>query len=150
MGSNTFPSEIVMVRLQGDFAKPPEKRFNYKHCFDGLFRVSRLLFHFNCSAWLSPLGFYQPILRFLTISELVPFWRWSLSFEQGCMWLIDYWWRALIIDGPRRRSIIACARRRPKCFPCDLDERQSARFVGFLFHWLFILLPQRAQIIYWT
>ena len=39
-GSNTFPSEIVMVRLQGDFAKPPEKRFNYKHCFDALFRVS--------------------------------------------------------------------------------------------------------------
>jgi hypothetical protein len=32
--------EIVMVRLQGDFAKPPEKRFNYKHCFDALFRVS--------------------------------------------------------------------------------------------------------------
>ena len=31
--------EIVMVRLQGDFAKPPEKRFNYKHCFDALFRV---------------------------------------------------------------------------------------------------------------
>jgi hypothetical protein len=29
-----------MVRLQGDFAKPPEKRFNYKHCFDALFRVS--------------------------------------------------------------------------------------------------------------
>ena len=27
------------VRLQGDFAKPPEKRFNYKHCFDALFRV---------------------------------------------------------------------------------------------------------------
>ena len=33
-------TEIVMVRLQGDFAKPPEKRFNYKHCFDALFRVS--------------------------------------------------------------------------------------------------------------
>ena len=32
-------SEIVMVRLQGDFAKLPEKRFNYKHCFDALFRV---------------------------------------------------------------------------------------------------------------
>ncbi|KAF9055338.1 mitochondrial carrier [Hymenopellis radicata] len=34
------PGEIVMVRLQGDFAKPPEKRFNYKHCFDALFRMS--------------------------------------------------------------------------------------------------------------
>ncbi|KAG5648685.1 hypothetical protein DXG03_000031 [Asterophora parasitica] len=34
-------SEIVMVRLQGDFAKPPEKRFNYKHCFDALFRMVR-------------------------------------------------------------------------------------------------------------
>jgi hypothetical protein len=32
-------TEIVMVRLQGDFAKPPEKRFNYKNCFDALFRV---------------------------------------------------------------------------------------------------------------
>ncbi|KAJ7922754.1 mitochondrial carrier domain-containing protein [Mycena leptocephala] len=31
------PGEIVMVRLQGDFAKPLEKRFNYKNCFDVLF-----------------------------------------------------------------------------------------------------------------
>ncbi len=31
--------EIMMVRLQGDFAKPPEKRLNYKNCIDGLFRV---------------------------------------------------------------------------------------------------------------
>jgi dicarboxylate transporter 10 len=37
---NLLELEIVMVRLQGDFAKPPEKRFNYKHCFDALFRVS--------------------------------------------------------------------------------------------------------------
>ena len=36
---NLENAEIVMVRLQGDFAKPPEKRFNYKHCFDALFRV---------------------------------------------------------------------------------------------------------------
>ena len=36
---NPCNTEIVMVRLQGDFAKPPEKRFNYKHCFDALFRV---------------------------------------------------------------------------------------------------------------
>ncbi|KAK0470875.1 dicarboxylic acid transporter [Armillaria novae-zelandiae] len=35
------PGEIVMVRLQGDFAKPPEKRFNYKHCIDALFRMVR-------------------------------------------------------------------------------------------------------------
>ncbi|CAL1710385.1 unnamed protein product [Somion occarium] len=35
------PGEIVMVRLQGDFGKPPEKRFNYKHCFDALFRMVR-------------------------------------------------------------------------------------------------------------
>ncbi|KAJ3850044.1 mitochondrial carrier domain-containing protein [Lentinula lateritia] len=35
------PGEIVMVRLQGDFAKPPEKRFNYRHCFDALFRMVR-------------------------------------------------------------------------------------------------------------
>ena len=28
------------VRLQGDMAKPLDKRLNYKHCFDGLFRAS--------------------------------------------------------------------------------------------------------------
>ncbi|KAG7441521.1 uncharacterized protein BT62DRAFT_1080055 [Guyanagaster necrorhizus] len=33
--------EIVMVRLQGDFAKPLEKRFNYKNCIDALFRMVR-------------------------------------------------------------------------------------------------------------
>ncbi len=31
--------EIIMVRMQGDFAKPPEKRLNYKNCLDGLYRV---------------------------------------------------------------------------------------------------------------
>ncbi|KAL4251174.1 mitochondrial carrier family protein [Abortiporus biennis] len=35
------PGEIMMVRLQGDFAKPPEKRLNYKNCIDGLFRMVR-------------------------------------------------------------------------------------------------------------
>ncbi|KAH8116624.1 mitochondrial carrier domain-containing protein [Phellopilus nigrolimitatus] len=30
-----------MVRLQGDFAKPHEKRLNYKNCFDGIYRVVR-------------------------------------------------------------------------------------------------------------
>ncbi|KAI0051573.1 mitochondrial carrier [Auriscalpium vulgare] len=35
------PGEIVMVRMQGDFAKPPEKRFNYKHGLDALFRMVR-------------------------------------------------------------------------------------------------------------
>ncbi|KIM30832.1 hypothetical protein M408DRAFT_327792 [Serendipita vermifera MAFF 305830] len=35
------PAEIIMVRMQGDFAKPPEKRLNYKNCFDGLFRMIR-------------------------------------------------------------------------------------------------------------
>ncbi|OCH91759.1 dicarboxylic acid transporter [Obba rivulosa] len=29
------------VRLQGDFAKPPEKRLNYKNCIDGLVRMVR-------------------------------------------------------------------------------------------------------------
>jgi len=33
------PGEIMMVRLQGDFAKPPEKRLNYKNCLDGLYRM---------------------------------------------------------------------------------------------------------------
>jgi len=35
------PGEIIMVRMQGDYAKVPEKRLNYKHCFDGLFRMVR-------------------------------------------------------------------------------------------------------------
>lgn len=35
------PAEAIMVRMQGDFAKPPEKRLNYKHCFDGLYKVTR-------------------------------------------------------------------------------------------------------------
>ncbi|KAF8507534.1 mitochondrial carrier domain-containing protein [Gautieria morchelliformis] len=35
------PAEIIMVRMQGDFAKAPEKRLNYKNCFDGLFRMVR-------------------------------------------------------------------------------------------------------------
>lgn len=35
------PGEIIMVRMQADMAKPPEKRLNYKHCFDGLFRMVR-------------------------------------------------------------------------------------------------------------
>lgn len=39
------PAEIIMVRMQGDFAKPPEKRLNYKNCFDGLFRVRRGHWH---------------------------------------------------------------------------------------------------------
>jgi hypothetical protein len=33
------PGEIIMVRMQGDKGKPPEKRFNYKHSIDALFRV---------------------------------------------------------------------------------------------------------------
>ncbi|RPD56508.1 dicarboxylic acid transporter [Lentinus tigrinus ALCF2SS1-7] len=35
------PGEIMMVRLQGDFAKPPEKRLNYKNSIDGLIRMVR-------------------------------------------------------------------------------------------------------------
>ncbi|KAJ7900474.1 mitochondrial carrier domain-containing protein [Mycena leptocephala] len=54
------PGEIVMVRLQGDFAKPPEKWFNYKNCFDALFRVrfrpslslSSQLFVFYVLTWV--------------------------------------------------------------------------------------------------
>jgi hypothetical protein len=30
---------LVQVRMQGDAAKPLEKRLNYRHCFDALFRV---------------------------------------------------------------------------------------------------------------
>ncbi|OCB92021.1 mitochondrial carrier [Sanghuangporus baumii] len=35
------PGEIMMVRMQGDFAKPHEKRLNYKHSLDGLYRMVR-------------------------------------------------------------------------------------------------------------
>ncbi|TFK91295.1 dicarboxylic acid transporter [Polyporus arcularius HHB13444] len=35
------PGEILMVRMQGDFAKPPEKRLNYKNSIDGLIRMVR-------------------------------------------------------------------------------------------------------------
>ncbi|KAL1659546.1 mitochondrial carrier domain-containing protein [Schizophyllum commune] len=34
------PGEIVMVRLQGDAAKPPEKQFKYKHAIDALVRMT--------------------------------------------------------------------------------------------------------------
>lgn len=33
------PGEIMMVRMQADMAKPPEKRLNYKNSIDGLIRV---------------------------------------------------------------------------------------------------------------
>ncbi|PCH37144.1 dicarboxylic acid transporter [Wolfiporia cocos MD-104 SS10] len=33
------PGELIMVRLQSDFAKPPEKRLNYKNSIDGLTRM---------------------------------------------------------------------------------------------------------------
>ena len=36
------PADIILVRMQADDAKPPAKRFYYKHCFDGLSRVSIL------------------------------------------------------------------------------------------------------------
>ena len=42
-----------MVRLQGDFAKPPEKRFNYKHCFDALYRVRWFSMHLLFPAMMS-------------------------------------------------------------------------------------------------
>ncbi|KAL1746223.1 mitochondrial carrier domain-containing protein [Schizophyllum fasciatum] len=35
------PGEIVMVRLQADAAKPPEKQFKYKHALDALVRMVR-------------------------------------------------------------------------------------------------------------
>ena len=52
-----------MVRLQGDFAKPPEKRFGYKNCFDALFRVRFFLLPFS--------GFVL-FLLFLLFTSLLP------------------------------------------------------------------------------
>ena len=39
----TSVTEILMVRMQGDFAKPPEKRLNYKNSVHGLYRVRTTL-----------------------------------------------------------------------------------------------------------
>ncbi len=35
------PGDVLNVRMQSDFAKPPEKRWNYKHALDGLLRMIR-------------------------------------------------------------------------------------------------------------
>lgn len=35
------PGDVLNVRMQSDFAKPPEKRWNYKHAVDGLVRMVR-------------------------------------------------------------------------------------------------------------
>ncbi|KZV76901.1 dicarboxylic acid transporter [Peniophora sp. CONT] len=35
------PGEILMVRMQGDKAKPPEKRYNYRNSVVGLYRMIR-------------------------------------------------------------------------------------------------------------
>jgi len=69
-------TEIVMVRLQGDFAKPPEKRFNYKHCFDALFRVSLQLWPSDCSPFLF-LSLYFPVTGCARyhLAERKPPWR---------------------------------------------------------------------------
>lgn len=34
-----FPVDIILVRMTADASKPLAERVNYKHCFDGLFRV---------------------------------------------------------------------------------------------------------------
>lgn len=35
------PGDVVTVRLQNDIKLPPEKRRNYKHVFDGLYRIQK-------------------------------------------------------------------------------------------------------------
>jgi dicarboxylate transporter 10 len=35
------PADVVNVRMQNDTKLPPELRRNYKHCFDGLYRIVR-------------------------------------------------------------------------------------------------------------
>ena len=35
------PADVVLVRLQADGRQPPEKRRNYRHALDGLYRVAR-------------------------------------------------------------------------------------------------------------
>ncbi|KAG9029423.1 Mitochondrial dicarboxylate transporter [Tulasnella sp. JGI-2019a] len=70
------PGEILMVRMQGDFAKAPEKRLNYKNCFDGLFRMIR-------EEGVSSLtrGIYPNVIRsmLMNASQLAAY-DWSKSF----------------------------------------------------------------------
>jgi len=47
------PGEIMMVRMQADMAKPPEKRLNYKHSIDGLIRMTR---EEGLSSWTRGMG----------------------------------------------------------------------------------------------
>ncbi|KAL9113263.1 MAG: hypothetical protein Q9227_002598 [Pyrenula ochraceoflavens] len=35
------PADVLNVRMQSDFAKPPQQRRNYRHALDGLFRMIR-------------------------------------------------------------------------------------------------------------
>ena len=35
------PGDVLNVRMQADFSKPPEQRLNYKHALDGLIRMVR-------------------------------------------------------------------------------------------------------------
>jgi len=47
------PGEIMMVRMQADMAKPPEKRLNYKHSIDGMIRMTR---EEGISSWARGMG----------------------------------------------------------------------------------------------
>jgi len=47
------PGEIMMVRMQGDMAKPPEKRLNYKNSVQGLVRMTR---EEGFSSWTRGMG----------------------------------------------------------------------------------------------
>jgi hypothetical protein len=95
-----------MVRLQGDFAKAPEKRFNYKHCFDALYRVRCafillhiISFHFcsfvsSSSSFRFPCYFLRRALdRFILI--LFPF-----RFLLPCFLLLCVCWLPGFMLGP--------------------------------------------------
>ena len=52
-----------MVRMQGDLGKPPEKRLNYKHCFDALFRVCTIQLDYQTRTKSNPLNNNTDVAR---------------------------------------------------------------------------------------
>lgn len=39
--SRSTAADIILVRMTADAGKPAAERLNYRHCFDGLFRIVR-------------------------------------------------------------------------------------------------------------
>lgn len=98
--------EIVMVRLQGDFAKPPEKTIQlqelFRCAFQGMYPISLY----------SPFHYSTTLLFSLLSSPL------SFPFYYAGMGA-----NADFVDGERRRSFIPSQRSRPERVQGYIDER---------------------------